>query len=102
MPEHPDANTELDPLLARLVEETITPEELEKLESVLDGNPEAKRRYLHYLGLHAGLESSGAKNTSFRQFANPAPRWRRQDVVLSGLAAAAVVLLAWVALQVVE
>ena len=46
---------DLDPLLARLVDETITPDEMLKLERRLDGNPEEQRRYLHYLDLHADL-----------------------------------------------
>lgn len=49
----------LEELLARLVDEVITPEEFEKLESLLDGDEEAQRRYLHYLGLHAEMEESG-------------------------------------------
>ena len=60
MPEHEkDDTAKLDALLARLVDETITPGELGELESLMDGRPEAQRRYLHYLGLHADLDEAG-------------------------------------------
>lgn len=55
-------DSRLDVLLARLVEETISSEELMELEALLDGNQEAQQRYLHYLGLHSQLvESRGVR-----------------------------------------
>ena len=48
-------NKRLDSLLSQLVDETMTPKEMAELERRLDGNPEAQRRYLHYLNLHADL-----------------------------------------------
>jgi ferric-dicitrate binding protein FerR (iron transport regulator) len=84
----------LDPLLARLVEETITPDELTELESFLDGNEAAQERYLHYLGLHADLTQSAAETLSFEPRATPEPRRRWQSVALAGLAASIVALLA--------
>ena len=53
----PDLN--LDTLFARLVDETISPTEFQELERQLENNPDAQRRYLHYLDLHAELESVG-------------------------------------------
>ena len=50
----PDGN--LDSLLARLVDETITPTEFQELEQQLGNNLDAQRRYLHYLDLHADLQ----------------------------------------------
>ncbi len=54
-------NSRLDGLLAQLVEETITPHELADLEAILDGNPEALRRYQRYLGLHSDLQAAALK-----------------------------------------
>ncbi|MEM1297313.1 MAG: FecR family protein [Verrucomicrobiota bacterium] len=48
-------DSRLDTLLARLVEETISSEELMELETLLDGNREAQQRYLCYLDLHSHL-----------------------------------------------
>ena len=52
----PSRDSQLDGLLAKLVDETITQRELTDLEAMLDGNPEAQQRYLRYLGLHADLQ----------------------------------------------
>ncbi len=60
MPESAEDNKKLDALLARVVEETITDDEFAKLETLLNGNPAAQQRYLHYLGLHADLQVSGS------------------------------------------
>ncbi len=57
MPEF-NRDFQLDGLLARLTEETITQRELTDLEDMLDGNPEAQRRYLRYLGLHADMQQA--------------------------------------------
>ena len=45
-------NTELDKLLTKLVDDSITDEELTSLEQILDGDVSAQRRYFHYLDLH--------------------------------------------------
>ncbi|MEC9327655.1 MAG: FecR family protein [Verrucomicrobiota bacterium] len=49
-------NTELDKLLAKLVDDSITDEELASLEQILDGDVSAQRRYFHYLDLHMDLQ----------------------------------------------
>lgn len=54
----PNRDSQLDRLLARLVDETITQRELTDLEDMLDGDPEAQRRYLRYLGLHADMQQA--------------------------------------------
>jgi len=51
--------TNLDTLLARLVDETITEAEFEKLERMLANDPDAQRRYVHYIDLHADLQEVG-------------------------------------------
>ena len=84
-------DSRLDTLLARLVEETISPGELTELEAHLDGNREAQQRYLHYLGLHARLEeTSGVSGNAWggrgTHRVTAFPKW--------GLAAAAAVLVA--------
>ncbi|MEY5025075.1 MAG: hypothetical protein RLZZ244_603 [Verrucomicrobiota bacterium] len=48
----------LHALLARLVEETLLPEEQEELERRLASDPDARKRYVHYLDLHAELQAS--------------------------------------------
>jgi hypothetical protein len=53
-----DPDDPLHALLARLVEETLLPEEQEELERRLASDPEARRRYVHYLDLHAELQAS--------------------------------------------
>ena len=59
MPDSRQNEKRLDGLLAKLVEATITSEEFEELESLLDGDEDAQRRYLHYLGLHADMQEPG-------------------------------------------
>ncbi|MEC9056268.1 MAG: hypothetical protein VX633_13220, partial [Verrucomicrobiota bacterium] len=93
---------QLDRLLARLVDKTITGEEFTALETLLDGDAGAQERYMHYLGLHADLqdvveepelqvEAGGEK--SFR-----ADRRSRAMVWLTGTAAA-LLLFGWVAIH---
>ena len=56
----PDADHgQLDRLLTRLVDKTITGEEFAALETLLDGDAGAQERYMHYLGLHADLQDAG-------------------------------------------
>ena len=54
MPE-PDYG-QLDRLLTRLVDKTITGEDFAALETLLSGDAGAQERYMHYLGLHADLQ----------------------------------------------
>lgn len=54
----------LDELLARLVDETIDSAEMTELESLLEGNPGAQDRYLHYLGLHEDLHTRSGQSDS--------------------------------------
>ena len=53
---HSLKNTDLDNLLAKLVDDSITDEELAVLEKILDGDVLAQRRYFHYLDLHMDLQ----------------------------------------------
>ncbi len=53
---HSLKNTDLDNLLAKLVDDSITDEELAGLEKILDGDVSAQRRYFHYLDLHMDLQ----------------------------------------------
>jgi hypothetical protein len=53
-------NDRLDDLLARLVEESLLPEEQVELETRLASDAEARRRYVHYLDLHSELQASFA------------------------------------------
>lgn len=54
MSERP-ADAPLDKLLARLVDQRITADEIAALESILMRDPVARRRYVHYLDLHQEL-----------------------------------------------
>ena len=47
--------SELDQLLARLVDGNATIDDIAALEKLLDGNADAQRRYVHYLDLHQEL-----------------------------------------------
>lgn len=46
----------LDQLLARVVDETATDGEIHELEGLLSTDPAARKRYVHYLDLHAELD----------------------------------------------
>jgi ferric-dicitrate binding protein FerR (iron transport regulator) len=93
MPESTAAN--LDSLLARLVERTITPEEIVQLETILDGSPDSQRRYLHYLALHSDLRDAAPGTVPVKA----GERNRRpMGAALLAMAAAAVALGAVIAL----
>jgi len=49
------AGSPLDNLLARLVDQRATADEIDALESILTRDPAARRRYVHYLDLHQEL-----------------------------------------------
>jgi ferric-dicitrate binding protein FerR (iron transport regulator) len=87
MPEPNKNEKRLDALLARLVEATITSEEFEELESLLDRNEDAQRRYLHYLGVHADMQEPGLPATAGTKSSSMARRWSSGAL----LAAAAVI-----------
>ena len=53
-----DWKQRLNALLSRLVEESISAEELSELEEILQEYPDAQQHYLHYLGLHVDLQQS--------------------------------------------
>ena len=63
----------LSELLSRLVEETITSDEVQRLEQLLDGDSEAQKFYLNYMSLHCNLQESNrinsvaSKNHEFRR-----------------------------------
>lgn len=61
MPEDDNNDNRLENLLSKLVDETISAEELLILEQQLDGNPEAQSQYLRYLDLHSELVQSGGE-----------------------------------------
>ncbi|XZE55102.1 LamG-like jellyroll fold domain-containing protein [Planctomycetaceae bacterium SH139] len=92
---------QIDPLLARLVDGDATPDDIAAIESLLDGNPEAQRRYLHYLDLHQELLAKGnaglADTTDEPRFGELESATNRQGVprtkaiVILGLAASMLV-----------
>ncbi|MDG2125969.1 MAG: FecR family protein, partial [Verrucomicrobiales bacterium] len=82
----------LDALLGRVIEETITEDELVELEGMLDGDVEAQRRYLHTLGLHRDLGELGMSGGLGA--GAPKVRWFGRAM----LAVAAVLLVGFVAL----
>ncbi|MCS5540254.1 MAG: FecR family protein [Roseibacillus sp.] len=93
----PDADHgQLDQLLTRLVDKTITVEEFAALEVQLDGDAHAQKRYLHYLGLHADLLETAVTPESWtvqgRGDGVHLDRKRRTTAWLSGAAAALVLL----------
>ncbi len=45
-------------LLSSLVDESITQDGINELESILDENPEAQKIYLHFIGLHQDLQNN--------------------------------------------
>ena len=51
----------LEHLLSKLVDETIEADELQSLEQMLDGNPEAQSQYLRYLDPHSELLQNGGE-----------------------------------------
>ncbi len=93
----PDADHgQLDQLLTRLVDKTITVEEFAALEGQLDGDAHAQERYLHYLGLHADLLETGVTPESWtaqgRGNSVNVDRRRRTTAWLLGAAAALILL----------
>ena len=91
MPE-PHGDSRLYGLLAKQVDETITQRELTDLEGLLDGNPEAQRRYLHYLGLHADMQQRAwqALDTPVRP-----PKLATRTVLFGMVSLLVVVALLW-------
>ncbi|MEM7600771.1 MAG: FecR family protein [Verrucomicrobiota bacterium] len=83
-------DSRLDALLAKLVEETISPQEIAELEVLLKGNSQAQTRYLHYLDLHSELE--GASPLRARAGSTSGPH-RFALSPTGGLAAAAAVMI---------
>ncbi|MEC8691906.1 MAG: hypothetical protein VX016_10140, partial [Verrucomicrobiota bacterium] len=45
-------------LLSSLVDESIAQDGIDELESILDGNSEAQKIYLHFIGLHQDLQNN--------------------------------------------
>ena len=54
-------------LLSRLVDESISSEEITTLERLLEHNQEAQKIYLHYLALHHDLQNGGRVKSPFNQ-----------------------------------
>ena len=54
-------------LLSRLVDESLSPEEIANLEKLLEHNQEAQKVYLHYLALHHDLQNGNRVELSFNQ-----------------------------------
>lgn len=88
-----DQKQRLDALMARLVDETIAPDELAELETLLDGDAAAQDRYLGYLGLHADLGEGGGSGVGAGQ-GTARPKTRR-SLALAIPAAAALLMLAF-------
>ena len=61
MPKKKTWEKTLEHLLSKLVDETIEADELQSLEQMLDGNPEAQSQYLRYLDLHSELLQNGGE-----------------------------------------
>ena len=59
---HSLKNADLDNLLAKLVDDSITAEELAGLEKMLNGDVSAQRRYFHYLDLHMDLQERATQS----------------------------------------
>ena len=55
--DNPSNQSDLDQLLARLVDGEATGDDIAALEKLLDGNADAQRRYVHYVDLHTELLS---------------------------------------------
>ena len=99
---------ELRGLLDALCEQTITPEQAERLEELVMSHPEAEALYVQYLSLHADLATHLAalpcptEQALHQRAADKAPArakaWRPRRYVVAasllGLAAAAAVLAA--------
>src|SRR5262249_28447795 len=90
-------HAELAELLDALCEETISPEQMRRLEELVLSHPEAEAYYVQYMALHADLVSSvGAPPRTIEKPA-PTPRPRRAllwaVVAVAGVAAIAASLL---------
>ena len=98
MPESEHAH--LDQLLSRLVEETISQDDLVVLETLLDGDVFAQERYLHYLELHKDLKDAvGNQKRLLNREANMiALKARRRLLVPVWIGAVAAVILIGLAL----
>ena len=59
---HSLKNADLDNLLAKLVDDSITAEELAGLEKMLNGDVSAQRRYFHFLDLHMDLQERASQS----------------------------------------
>jgi hypothetical protein len=104
---------ELKVLLNALCDETISPEQMKRLEELILGHPEAEAYYVQYMALHADLVSHLAalpcpteqvlhQRDSVRP---PKPRRVRRGLLwgalaVGGLAAAALLLVLWPAQKV--
>ncbi|MEK0445230.1 MAG: hypothetical protein RLZZ399_551 [Verrucomicrobiota bacterium] len=55
-----EEGSSMDALLSRVVDGAASEEELRALEALLRTNPEARRRYVHAMDLHAELQARGA------------------------------------------
>jgi hypothetical protein len=85
-----DWKQRLNALLSRLVEESISAEELSELEEIMEEYPDAQQRYLHYLGMHVDLQQ--AKPLEFTPAGPTATR--RKVRAITFLAGAAAIVLA--------
>lgn len=83
-----DWQQRLNALLSRLVDESITAEQLAEMEGILEEYPAAQQHYLHYLGMHVDLQQTKILNVE------PAGSTRRQVSAMTLLAGAAALVLA--------
>ena len=98
-----DDPQQIDKFISRLVDGDATPDDIAALELLLDGNPEAQRRYVHYLDLHQELLAKGSiglaadpHETPFGELETTTTRWgirSAKTIVLLGLAASILVVL---------
>jgi len=73
---HSLKNKDLDNLLAKLVDDSITDEELGSLEKILDGDVSAQRRYFHYLDLHMDLQERVTHSKIRPKARFSLPKWK--------------------------
>ncbi len=73
---HSLKNKDLDNLLAKLVDDSMTDEELANLEKILDGDVSAQRRYFHYLDLHMDLQERVTRSKVHSKARLSIPKWK--------------------------
>lgn len=84
---------ELDQLIACLVDGQATSDDIAVLERLLDGNPDAQRRYIHYLDLHAELvQRSSALDADLSDVRRQRLSFSKQRIRIVALLAATILI----------